>query len=41
LPDASWEALQVASAACSVIAVMLIFTAEYGLVHVQAGAYGD
>jgi hypothetical protein len=41
LPDASWEALQVASAACSIITLMLIFTAEYGLLHVQAGAYGD
>ena len=41
LPDASWDVLRVVSAVCSVIALMLVFTAEYGLLHAQAGVYGD
>lgn len=41
LPEAEWQVLPVTSAVCSVVAVMLIFTADYGMLHAQAGAYGD
>ena len=41
LPDANFSVGSVASATCAVLACMLIFNANYGSVHVQAGAYGN
>ena len=40
LPDADFSVGSVASATCAVLACMLIINANYGSVHVQAGAYG-
>jgi len=36
-----WDAINVAVSACGIISLMLMFTAEYGSAHVQAGAYGN
>jgi hypothetical protein len=41
LPDADFSVGSVASATCAVLACMVIFNANYGLMHVQAGAYGN
>ena len=36
-----WDSINVAVSACGIISLMLMFTAEYGSAHVQAGAYGN
>jgi hypothetical protein len=36
-----WDAINVAVSACGIISLMLMFTADYGSAHVQAGAYGN
>lgn len=41
LPDADFSVGAVASATCAVLACLVIFNADYGSVHVQAGAYGN
>jgi len=41
LPDISFGVGNVISASCVLVAFVLIYTSEYGSIHVQAGAYGD
>ncbi len=41
LPDAGFSVGAAASATCAVLACMVIFNANYGSLHVQAGAYGN
>ena len=41
LPDSSFGVGNVIGAACALVALVLIYTSDYGLIHVQAGAYGD
>jgi hypothetical protein len=41
LPESSFGIANVIGAACALIALVLIYTANYGSIHVQAGAYGD
>jgi hypothetical protein len=41
LSNSSWQIAHVSGAVCAVITLMFIFSAEYGTLHVQAGAYGD
>jgi hypothetical protein len=37
----SLSSLNIAVVTCGIISLMLMFTADYGSVHVQAGAYGN
>ncbi|MHB1090810.1 MAG: hypothetical protein ACYC06_11525 [Ilumatobacteraceae bacterium] len=39
--DADTAAVAIASATCALLVCLIIFTANYGAVHVQAGAYGN
>lgn len=39
--DAESKALAIASATCALLACLIILAADYGAIHVQAGAYGD
>jgi hypothetical protein len=41
LPDSSFGVANVIGAACALVALVLIYTSNYGSIHVQAGAYGD
>ena len=41
LPDSSFGVGNVIGAACALVALVLIYTSDYGSIHVQAGAYGD
>jgi hypothetical protein len=41
LPDNSFGVANVIGAACALVALVLIYTSDYGSIHVQAGAYGD
>ena len=41
LPDSSFGIGNVIGAACALVALVLIYTSDYGSIHVQAGAYGD
>ena len=41
LPDSSFGVGNVIGAACALVALALIYTSDYGSIHVQAGAYGD
>ena len=41
LPDSSFGAGNVIGAACALVALILIYTSDYGSIHVQASAYGD
>ena len=41
LPDSSFGAGNVIGTACALIDLVLIYTSDYGSIHVQAGAYGD
>jgi hypothetical protein len=41
LPDSSFGVGNVIGAACALVALVLIYTSNYGSIHVQAGAYGD
>jgi hypothetical protein len=41
LPDSSFGVGNVFGAACALVALVLIYTSDYGSIHVQAGAYGD
>ncbi len=41
LPDSSFAIGNVIGTACALIAFVLIYTSDYGSIHVQAGAYGD
>jgi len=41
LPDISFSVGNVIGAACALVALVLIYTSDYGSIHVQAGAYGD
>ncbi|MEY2779143.1 MAG: hypothetical protein RL623_323 [Actinomycetota bacterium] len=36
-----WSPVSIICAVISIVSVMLMFTAEYGALHVQAGAYGS
>ena len=39
--DADTVAMAIASATCALLTCLIIFNADYGAIHVQAGAYGD
>ena len=41
LPDSSLGVGNVIGAVCALVALVLIYTSDYGSIHVQAGAYGD
>ena len=41
VPDSSFGVGNVIGAACALVALALIYTSDYGSIHVQAGAYGD
>ena len=41
LPNSNFEPIPVATATLAVIALLLIYTSDYGSVHVQSGAYGN
>ena len=41
LPESSLGVGNVIGAACALVALVLIYTSDYGSIHVQAGAYGD
>lgn len=41
LPESSFGIANVIGAACALVALVLIYTSNYGSIHVQAGAYGD
>jgi hypothetical protein len=41
LPNSNFEPIPVATATLTVIALLLIYTSDYGSAHVQSGAYGN
>ena len=41
VPASSFGVANVIGAACALVALVLIYTSDYGSIHVQAGAYGD